>query len=280
MVTGQDERVSRMYEMYSSLTYNNVLTDRTQYLNFGYWQPDCANLDDAAEALVDLLADSAGFEPGDQILDVGFGYGDQSLRWAQTRQPGRIVGVDLTPLHVETAQARTEERGFADVVSFLQGSATRLDFEPGSFDKVVALECAFHFNTREDFFREAFKVLRPGGVLAMADMLPLVVPENGGTPPRSKDTISRTIAPVNWYTASEYLKRLTSAGFADGRMRSIRDNVFTPFRRHFTERLMDPSIETRGINRLLLNMARRQARKDETAPMPVDYVIVVATKPA
>ncbi|MCQ6245747.1 class I SAM-dependent methyltransferase [Streptomyces malaysiensis] len=111
-------------------------------------------IDEASQALADLVADAGEFGPGDRILDVGFGYGDQDFRWLETCKPEKIVGVNVT-----------------------QGGATALPFPDETFDKVVALESAFHFSTRDQFFAQAFRVLRPGGLLVTADVIPFEVEE-------------------------------------------------------------------------------------------------------
>src|SRR3546814_19796135 len=66
-----------------------------------------------------------------------------------------------------------------------------MPLEAAMVDKVVGLECAFHFDTRERFFHEAFRVLRPGGRLALADVVP-----NAARP----GTVARRIQRMNWNT--------------------------------------------------------------------------------
>lgn len=94
------------------------------------------------------------------MLDVGFGYGDQDFKWLRERQVAKVYGLNITPHHVEAAQRRAQEEGLADRTDFRLGSATELPFEDNTFDRVVALESAFHFYPRSAFFAEALRVLR------------------------------------------------------------------------------------------------------------------------
>ena len=162
----------------------------------------------AAEALTEHVLASAGVADGTRILDVGCGFGG-TLDYLDTHYPDcRLVGLNIDERQIRWARrllgARASEPG---AVSFVAADGCALPVPDASLDHVLAIECLFHFPSRRAFFREAARVLKPGGTLGLSDFL--MAP--GALPSIARTMDTAGLNESNWYGRSA--KPLTPAGY-------------------------------------------------------------------
>ncbi|HSJ51998.1 MAG TPA: methyltransferase domain-containing protein [Actinomycetota bacterium] len=261
--------------VYDSIGQDFFLALDEGWLNLGLWEGDGTDVAEAPLAVRRLVAELAVALPkGADLLDVGNGLGAQDPLIAQVAAPARLIALNITHSQLVAGRVRLTEAGALPV----NGDATRMPFRDAAVDGVVSVEAAFHFPSRARFFREAFRVLRPGGTLSMSDVV------TNRTPRGPRELVAglgqlrvwglRTTAAV----PAERLRQLAErAGFVDVEVRPVGERVIAPALRFVRRRLDDGApapIAMRLAARALLGQLELLWERGV-----VDYVLIRASRP-
>lgn len=232
-------RPSSVSELYSQ----SGMPSGRGFLNFGWWEGGCSSLEEACEELVRRVGREARLSPQDRVLDVGFGLGEQDLLWTREFGVEHIVGLNVAFPQAREARRRSLRAGFSHIRHVI-ADAVRPPLTTGGFDKLLALECAFHFRTRRDFLAEARRVLAPGGRLVLTDIVrgDLRVGGLKGFRQRAFGRLQERhwhIPPANTINLDTYRSHLSQAGFQEIRVEDITESVLLPFVTIYSPRI-DP----------------------------------------
>lgn len=192
------------------------------FIHLGLWDSlspgtSPADLRAAQKRLDDRIVALSAVEPGLAILDVGCGFGGTIASLDAAAERLALVGVNIDPRQLRVAQASVQPRA-GSAVRWVEADACALPLEGASFDRAVAVECAFHFASRRRFLAEIARVLVPGGRLAISDLVAtpdlLSARARGLLPAGLEDALRGALAPCEalWQDEGAYPAMAGAAG--------------------------------------------------------------------
>ncbi|PIP20121.1 MAG: arsenite S-adenosylmethyltransferase [Candidatus Omnitrophica bacterium CG23_combo_of_CG06-09_8_20_14_all_40_11] len=153
----------------------------------------------------------ASLKEGDIVLDLGSGAGfDAFLASPRVGKTGKVIGVDMTPEMIAKAKENAKKGKYSNV-EFRLGEIEKLPVEDNSIDVIIS-NCVINLSPdKEAVFKEAFRVLGPGGRLMVSD---LVLAKN--LPEAIKESVEAYVGCfAGAIKKDEYLKLITMVGFQD-----------------------------------------------------------------
>ncbi|MDA5281673.1 class I SAM-dependent methyltransferase [Streptomyces sp. NPDC054904] len=261
-----------VWETYGPADLSAVPVFSGGFINFGYWEG--VDLErplsegDRIRSEQDLyrhVLDAAGPHDG-HVVEVGCGLGVGCALALEEYRPARITGVDIHPQQLRRARdvnaPLLEAR--PDRLRFALGAAESLPFGDEEFDCLYSVEAAQHFPDLLAFAREAARVLRPGGRVAVASFFTV-----DGTRAQADRLAGLLDSYANGLDiarpVSQLADALTGSGFVDVRTRSIGPHVWPGWDR-WLARLWDPGTWPRNF------LAAWEERV-------LDYYVVTAGRP-
>ncbi len=250
--------------VYDSIGPDFFLALAPGWLNLGLWEGDGGDPDEAPVAVRRLVERIAAELPvGGDVLDVGNGLAAQDPLIAEVARPRSLTAVNITWSQLQAGRGRLRDAGALGVCA----DAVRLPFADGSFDGVISVEAAFHFSSRERFLAEAFRVLRPGGVLTMSDVPTLRRPAG------FREAVAAVAMLRVWglrsgaaASSEQIAAAAATSGFVDVESELVGDRVIAPALRFVRDRLaartmLDQAdvLWERGVLDYLLLRARKPA---------------------
>ena len=146
-------------------------------VHWGYWddpkaaEGTRADYLAAMEQMNGVLLHAGNIADGQRVLDVGCGFGGTIQQINAGRSNMHLTGLNIDSRQLAAAEAQTTAVN-GNLIDWVEADACRLPFEDNTFDRVLAVECIFHFPSRERFLAEAARVLKPGGYIAVSDFVP------------------------------------------------------------------------------------------------------------
>jgi len=137
-------------------------------IHYGFWDDKVKSFPRSLLRMNEVMMEAAAIKQSDKVLDAGCGVGGSSIFLASVLGCN-VTGISLSERQVEQAEANAKQRGVEHLVSFKVMDFCATDFPDASFDIIWGCESICYAEDKHEFVKEAWRLLKPGGRLVVAD---------------------------------------------------------------------------------------------------------------
>jgi tocopherol O-methyltransferase len=137
-------------------------------IHYGYWDEKVRSFPQSLLRMNEVMIEAAKITSKDKVLDAGCGVGGSSIFMASTIGAA-VIGITLSERQVEHATRNAKQKGVEPLVNFQAMNYCQTSFPDNSFDVVWGCESICYADSKEQFIKEAYRILKPGGRLVVAD---------------------------------------------------------------------------------------------------------------
>lgn len=146
--------------------------DKDGNCHWGYFTTDRTSLARAMTELNRRMLNIAGIDKSSNVLDLGCGNGNNSF-FLRQKTKAHITGIDLSDVRIENANKQLLKTSASTrrKMRFVQGTATNLPLAKNEFTHIWSQATIYHVHNKANALREIARVLKPGGVLILDDLI-------------------------------------------------------------------------------------------------------------
>jgi tocopherol O-methyltransferase len=198
-------------------------------MHYGYWDETTSNLRGALSNMNSKVAAFAHISRGSAVLDAGCGVGGSSIFLAKN-YGCTTTGITLSNKQVQTCKMNAKKHGVHLTCSFEKQNYLHTTFNDNSFDVIWAIESVCYAYDKSDFLKEAYRLLKPGGKLIVADFF-----ENDTNhsffDTTLLDKMANTWSIKKFAGIDEFESKMDAAGFVNFKKSDVTSNVIKSIKR-------------------------------------------------
>lgn len=216
---------------YYDITENSYIDgwelNKSLALHFGYTDETTKTFGDTLLRMNEIVMSVAAVKQADKVLDAGSGVGGSSF-YLKQKKGCTCIGISLSQKQVDKANALAKEKGMEHEVHFMPMNFENTVFPDRTFDVVWGLESICYAEDKERFVREAYRLLKTGGRLVIADGM--VAKYENNENPIIKNWLQGWAVP-HLETPDNFKKYMAHAGFKNIKFSDITRNVMPSAKR-------------------------------------------------